>query len=310
MAGSALAALLGIGCGGSTGHEDLPNVTPTSAGDSSVEAVTVVDATADTPSDADANADAGVDSTVNYLDGGGAFDVGILYADRALPDVVAPPSSTAGEGGAEAGSPWPDCPSFLLDCRHNLAIPAEFAPDGAVVPAENGSACATYPWFYNLQVDQCLGINSVQATDVDGATVAALPPCNWCIGAGPALRGSRAGDQRYSICMDLYTCVLKTNCFLGSGNNSGITSCLCGSEPSGMCASDPNPPGPCAQEEMDSLELNLGSASESAKAIGNYTDNFRCGGNLNQVLGGILQNDCYPDGSIHYSCLPLDAGGD
>jgi hypothetical protein len=279
-------SLAGIGCGTSS-QSNPSDAAGTAPNDASAE-TTTRDATAESSGDASADVNTGTPDV----------------ADHWLADVA---ESSVADGG-DAASPWPDCPPFL-QYHMNYVIPAEFAPDGAIVPAPDGSVCATYPWFYNQTVDQCLLSNGGPATDVDGASVGELPPCGWCQGGGVALGGSRTGNSRYSICMDLYACVLQTRCFLGP---DGVTSCLCGTEPNGMCASDPNPPGPCAKQEMDSLEFNLGSATETAKAVGHITDTSGlsgCGGNLNQRLLDLVQNNCCMQPGAN-NCLPSDGGSD
>src|ERR1700691_5875064 len=80
---SVTAALAGIMCGGTTGHEGLDQG---SDPDAAIES--------------EGGPGADMDS--------GAFDVTIDYATRALPDVVAPPDT--GTGGEY---PWPSCPPFI-----------------------------------------------------------------------------------------------------------------------------------------------------------------------------------------------------
>src|SRR5580692_8958098 len=99
---SAAAALLAFACGGTTGHEGLP--TP---GDESGD-MTMSDASGPDPK---------LDART--------FDVDIVYADRVLPDVHAPPESGSdasdGGGGAEAAAkgglaPCTSAEAGLTDC--------------------------------------------------------------------------------------------------------------------------------------------------------------------------------------------------
>jgi len=276
---STTAILVGFGCGGTTGREDLPaQETNLGAPD--------VDAGIDATLSGDGGADDGQDN--------GAFDVTIVYADRVLPDVTPPPETGAGE----AGYPWPNCPPFIA-VRGGMAVPlgterdqvpAAYTDDGGSVVAPDGSACDTYGWLTSPTVDEC-----VTSTAGNPAYVL-LPPCNWCVDAGTAVQGPRKGDSRYSICLDLYECILANQCGLSADDQS---SCLCGTQSGADCANNPQPTGPCANLEIAALEEEPGSVQD---ALLHYDDSMDpmflgvCGGALNQVFAFAAQGNCFEDG--------------
>ncbi len=119
--GTCISAVIGaVACGGSTGREGLAMP--------------------------ETQVEAGDDATIDF--DAGLFDVVITYADRVLPDISAPP-----EAGGEAGYPWPTCPPFIdvgpggqpvTPGIEVDQIPSVYGPDGSIVPAPDGSACATY----------------------------------------------------------------------------------------------------------------------------------------------------------------------
>jgi hypothetical protein len=268
------AALGWLACGGTTGHEDLPVEQGPGGADATV-------------------ADGGVtaDATVEAGDEGdfGAFDADIMYADQVLPEVnAAPPMTDAGE----AGYPWPNCPPFIpvrngkptTLAAANSEIPADYAADGAVVAAADGSVCASYGWLGSTSVDQCAVVNGY-GTDTDNPL---LPPCNWCVDAGVAVQGPQAGRSRYLNCLDLYACMVSTGC------GSIATTCLCGSQDTVDCESNMNPSGPCATQELASLEEVASQAGAVQMAILNYTDVTNCAGALNNVFETAAQYSCFP----------------
>jgi hypothetical protein len=262
----ALGVVAGITCGGTTGREGLEGPPPG------------VDAGA--PSD-DSSADPG------------AFDVSVTYVDRVLPDVVPPPT-----GDAAAGYPWPSCPAFLpvgpdggevpLGGELNQ-IPSVYDDDGGVLPAPDGSACATYAWLGNKAVDGCL---TSSASGWGQGDFALLPPCSWCADAGTASQGPGAGSPMYSLCLTLYACAMRTGC--GAGQDPAT--CLCGNESASDCIVDAG--GPCAVEELAALEYRGSSVQE---ALSNYTQidpSFLgyCGSALNYVFQSARTNGCFvPD---------------
>lgn len=273
-----------LACGGTTGVEGLTlSTTP--------------DGNAD---DGGAPLDATVDATVASgvdLDSG-EFDVTIDYADQELPDVAAPPAT-----GAEAGYPWPNCPPFIpvrgtrpvtnVEQANNWLAAAEDEPQGGdagPVFAADGSACATYPWLGSVAADDCL--TSQYKPSPGNSFGDPLPPCNWCADAGVSVQGTREGDSRYRICLDLYACIVQSHC------GASIATCLCGSESDVACETDPHPPGPCAAEELAALEELPTDVSD---ALGNYTNfaagdpNFSgfCGGALNQLFTTVLSDGCF-----------------
>jgi hypothetical protein len=272
-----LGGVVTVACGGTTGREGLLLPDASLPGDSGV-----------------VDNDADLDS--------GAFDVVILYADRVLPDVVAPPDAT---GDAEARYPWPDCPPFIpvdsdgdpVDPSVSInQIPSVYDDAGQVIAAPDGSACAEYPWLGSTAIDDCL-------TSSSNASYPLLPPCNWCVDAGVAAAGLLQGQPRYGICLDLYACILDSGC---AATGSSATACLCGAE-LGTCAVDAS--GPCASAELAALEYSAVSP-DVLKNFENAAPNAAvflgfCGGNLNSVLQAAVSDGCFPPGDAG---PPVDAG--
>jgi hypothetical protein len=276
---SAVATGVAVACGGTTGREGLPvSDGPDGSG------APIVDATvSDGPGSEDAS---GLDA--------GTFDALILYADQSLPEVGAPTDAGIAEAG-EGGPPW-YCPTFIGVRRNGTPeppgtppareIPSVYDDAGNIVPAPDGSACATYGWLGSTALDECgMGYSSAPFSE--------LPPCNWCEEAGAAVQGKYAGDQRYFICQQLYDCMVQTHC-----GEKPIPYCLCGTEDSIACASDPNPPGPCAQWELGSLEVSSQVSGALNEAILNYTDTnpgdvYFCAGTLNDLWAEAAQEGCF-----------------
>jgi hypothetical protein len=266
--GCAIAALVAVACGGSTGREGL--VDPALM----------------------QQQQAGDDATMAPFDAG-LFDVVITYADRDLPEITAPPEA----GGAEAGYPWPDCPPFLNvypaggPATPGMEIdqaPSEFAADGTIVAAPDGSACATYGWLGSTAIDECL--TSTSAGVIPGTDYTLLPPCNWVADAGTARGGPRMGDPRYAICLDLYACVMKTGC---GAVASAPEDCLCGLN-SAQCDAG----GPCASQELGALEYsnNTDGVLMATKDFFNSDPGFAgLGGSmLNSIFQFARSNGCFP----------------
>lgn len=293
--------ILALACGGTTGREGLP----------------------------DQGIDGGQDATVTIADASGpeadldsgAFDVTILYADRVLPDVAVPIDAEAGAG--EAGNPWPNCPPFLpvlgfesdgaailltpdaalaalQSGTYDDQIPSEYDDAGQIVPAPDGSVCASYGWLGSPAIDDC----TMQQTP----GFIGLPPCNWCADAGVAAAGPMAGAERYDVCMALYQCALRTGC--GAARGSAVASnapCLCGAASAAECEMDAG--GPCATEELAALENVSGpGAIESAlKGYFNYDlgvgQEGTCGSVLNVLFetaggGGPMDDGCFACQSV------------
>jgi hypothetical protein len=251
-------------CGGTTGREGLP-------------ALQSPDATMATPA-ATATTDDGGDSSV-YTN---TFDVALQYVDQALPE-AAPPQD--GGSGAEAGAAFPNCPPFLnVDSTGHILDPndpnslsnaqaelaSDYAPDGSIMLALDGSACATYPWLGSVTVDKCVAQGPNPAQLGLGSSVPEafdlLPPCNWAVDSGIAGQGPGAGRDRYDICMDLYRCLMSTRCYVNPMNNSaGLLECLCTVPPGDLVPGAPptafhtdclkSAQGPCMNEELAAMEL-------------------------------------------------------
>jgi hypothetical protein len=310
-------SVTGPTCGGTNGLEDIPGASGGSTDGASRNAVS--DATlAESGPDA-APADSGVDATLSESDGGadatladdseytGTFDVVILYADRVLPDVVAP-SASASDGGVEAAYPWPaDCPAFVpvIKDRPTEAgqetdeIPGTYDDAGnlilddagRVVPPPDGSACGSYGWLGSTAIDSCVTQGGILTNGAMSGGVI-FPPCNWCIGAGNNNGGSRKGDPKYDTCLDLYACLRRTACGWATGE---VADCLCGDASLNACTGA----GPCGAEELAALESASDPASIQTTLTRGYTNTSPvvpgyCGGILNQVFQIALQNSCFP----------------
>jgi hypothetical protein len=265
-AGCALAIFGSATCGGTTGREGL------SMGD---------------------DADGGATLDAAELDDSN-FDVGITYADRVVPDVVAPPDT----GGA-ASYPWPmTCAPFIpvgpngaevpLGAEVNQ-IPAVFDGDGGELPAPDGSACATYGWLGSTTIDNCL---TSQASGFGSGDFPFLPACNWCADSGVAAQGPGAGIATYTLCLNLYACAIRTGC----GAEESPSACLCGSASASDCIVDAG--GPCATEELAALQATPSSVQT---ALTNYTQidteyHGYCGSALNFVFQNARTQACFIDG--------------
>jgi hypothetical protein len=320
--GVALAAL--AHCGGTTGRDS-----PESPVIGEIDA-TVVDPSAD--GEAGAPADASSDQSV-YTN---RFDVDIQYADQGLPDVQAPP-----EGGpVQTGPSVPDCPPFIYtDAKKNPlpagtcdpsegcfvtsawdSVPADWSNAGEVV-AQEGGACATYPWLGSLAIDDCVtssvfGLTANTAPDGYND----LPPCNWAREAGAATQGPMIGASRYDLCMQLYTCFMQTGCFLyanpsgtgGFGINPIPCFCIKPSDLKGGFSVDTclAEKGPCYNEEIAALEAPVDPTNPGATP-GYVQNNFLAtqGSGAAGVEGATL-NQLF---EFAVTCVPpcaLDAGFD
>jgi hypothetical protein len=277
------AALAAVMCGGTTGRDGLQTDNGAEAGGGTADGSAMA-----------TDGSGGSDS--------GTFDVVVTYADRILPDVVAPRDSGA---PVEAGYPWPTCPPFLLVGPNGETttedggpvpfgseinqIPA-IAVDGGEIPAPDGSACATYGWLGSPAIDNCV---TSQFAGAGGAQdFSFLPPCNWCQGAGVASVGPGAGLKLYDLCINLYVCALQTGC----GALPGAAACLCGDAGATECILDAG--GPCAAEEIAALQVAPGSLEP---ALENYNDltpltlgNLGyCGSLLNSVFQNAITGACF-----------------
>ncbi len=272
--------LLGYACGGTTGHGPVDLSAP-SVG-------------------SDAGADATVGSTGAQDASSGAFDVAIQYVDQILPEVNAPSAPVM--DASTWPWPWPECPPFIpvnADGTYNDSgteqnqIPAAYGANGDVIPAPDGSACATYPWLGSPASDTCVVYNGL-------GSGALLPPCNWCMEAGVATGGPGAANAQplYSLCLTLYGCMVNSGCSYASR-----AFCLCGDAgPTESC--EQNPTGPCAQEELaatntDNTPQGLSSLLENYENIDPGADNPAfCGSFLNQLyqFGKSRSNPCFDAG--------------
>jgi hypothetical protein len=323
----ALATLVAMGapatlaCGGTTGRDSSLGAT---GNDTTSDATSAPDVAS---FDGGANADATLADDSLYT---GAFDVVIPFADRALPDVTSAPdggSPTASEGGSDL----PNCPAFLfVDSDGSVIgpeggtvappplqdqIPADYTSDGGVMIATDASPCATYPWLGSVAADQCLISRRVTAL----FTAPYLPPCNWALEAGVAVQGSRTGDSRYKICMDLYRCIMRTGCFLGTLGGTAPApnpgACFCGDltgNASGVSYCVTNPKGPCLAEELAGLELpGQNPASQAATALGEFGSLSMPGpGSATRWLNALF---VALDGHLaigHGNCVDLVVGSD
>jgi hypothetical protein len=240
--------------------------------------------------------DGGVDATIADDLDAGTFDVVIAYADRVLPDVVAPV-----DAGPGSGPKWPSCPPFVpVDQNGNPVplgqeldqVPAAYDDAGKIVLAPDGSACATYGWLGSTAADDCVTSQTAGGQD----DFVELPPCNWAGDAGVAAQGSGAGRPRVDLCLELYACVTSTGC-----GARDVTTCLCGPDTNGAdCVK--NATGPCMKEEMAALELPAGSIQQALQNYVNESPSFL-------GYGGSLLNWLFSNGKT-YDCFAVDAGED
>ncbi len=291
--GVALAA--GAHCGGTTGQD-----APAPAAAVTMDAG---DATVAEPSDASADQSLYTNT----------FDVAIEFADQELPDVQAPP-----EGGSTGGGPGgpPNCPPFILvdmdggpvalggPKKAYNAVPSEYTSDGGIGFASEGSVCATYPWLGSVAVDQC-AISEVP--NVANIPYVILPPCNWALGAGNAVKGAMAGTSRYDLCMAMYSCFVSTHCYLQSGNYA--INCFCG-----IPVTDPNfandctttPQGECLPQILAALEEN-----DDPRGINDGFMNLQDISNTGPGFEASYLEDLFSDissGCAPYACAATDAG--
>jgi hypothetical protein len=304
------AAWMWIGCGGTTGRE---NSAPLTGGDSgggagvdATQEAAVADATIVPDSGARADATTGPGSDE------GLFDVIIPYADRVVPEAQAP--FDAGGGGEGGGVVWPNCPTditqSLLLCSNGdvcveagatcpdkslcsasgyLTIAAQFDDAGNVVPAPDGSTCATFPWLGRLDWTNC--VRAITQPDTDPTIV--LPPCSSLRDAGKATQGSGAGRLLYNLCKDLADCILRSGC---GADKNGPLFCLCGGVPNQsilnvqycpMLDAVTGDAGPCKNEELAAMQISTSASGAMATAVYNFfvTANapFSTAGQLNQL---------------------------
>jgi hypothetical protein len=288
----------GFACGGTTGREDLPMP----GADAS--------ATLDGGTDVTAADDANLDATT--------FDVPIVYADRQLPD-VGPPKEAGGDGDVY---PWPNCPPWVpVQCEGPSPIPpeacrgtpaplgseliqepAQYDDAGNVLVDDAGivvlfppdSGCGNYGWLGSVATDECTANNYTPAEDYP-----ILPPCNWCADAGVAIAGSGAGRPRYDLCLELYQCMMHTQCATRYPAN-----CLCGA---GSLVNNCDAGGPCATEEMAALEIMPDPEAIQRVIMDCYSSSRHtcagfCGAALNNLFTGATAGQ--PVGL----CFLLDAG--
>jgi hypothetical protein len=222
----------------------------------------------------------------------GLFDVIIPYADRVLPDVVVPVDS--GEAG---GIAWPNCPRdlgidsnghFTTDYSNAASIvPAQYDPAGNVVPAPDGSACATFPWLGRLDWTQCVRAN-IASNDQS------LPPCNALVDAGNAVQGAGAGRPYYVLCKELADCIVRTACGLTANVSAA---CLCGQGNASLACKQLGAPGPCRDEELAAMEINPNDPSAVDTAMSNYFAlfglQFAAAGPLNQLYAFGASSNCF-----------------
>jgi hypothetical protein len=297
------AALAGVAhCGGTTGQ----------GGDSPTNIVAIDGGDATVSADA-AGLDAGADQSL-YTN---QFDVAIDFADQELPDIQAPP-----EGGS-AGGPGgpPNCPPYiLLDTDGGPVpfgypgtvfdeVPSEYSGDGGIDFAPDGSVCATYPWLGSAAVDHCVvgAPGKVGSAAKTGGPYVILPPCNWALGAGTAVKGPMAGAQRYDLCMDMYECFVRTHCYLERDNFAH--NCFCG-----IPDTDPNfgdeclasPQGQCLQEILAASEDN-NDARGINDAFSNWQDTSNTGPGFEARFLEDLFSDI-PGGCEPYACAAIGAG--
>jgi hypothetical protein len=218
--------------------------------------------------------------------------------------------------GGEAGYPWPNCaPNLPVSCisltpgcppgspvaeagQEIDQEPAIYDDAGNIIPAPDGSACATYPWLGSTAIDKCTTANWSPPTP----DISAFPPCNWCLEAGTATAGPGVGVGRYLNCILLYECMVSTGC---AANPTGVQACLCGDAAVTNCTGS----GPCGTAELTALE-RANSTAGIQDALQNFengttTDQHGamnpgyCAGSLNYVYQIGQSYKCFVDASAY-----------
>jgi hypothetical protein len=291
---SAAAALLAFACGGTTGHEGLP--TP---GDESGD-MTMSDASGPDPK---------LDART--------FDVDIVYADRVLPDVHAPPESGSGAsdgGGAEAAAkgglaPCTSAEAGLTDC-----VSCQGNAAGICTPTE--------AQFVQYDIDNKLvtapGSDTSSADSGAGPKSPATETCYECLVAWSCIDDTVHGDTgnecednsgpyAYGIMDNGFVstpamCEAVLSCILGSG--VGATQCAatttgecyCGTDPNTTCASGtfsaPVPAGVngvCATQIAAGLGFPVGDGADIPVGLATVS---RAAGRATQIFTCAISADC------------------
>jgi hypothetical protein len=258
-------------CGGSTGHQGT--LGDTSDNQSTMDATMLPDA--DPAADAGGPYDAGL------------FDVGLIYANRPLPEAAAEGGGSGGSGD-DGGSGVPSCPAWLPVDMSGDVLDAASDPNGvAFVPSYGGDdasalaeaftleagafrrpgggtyqgvavvpgapvpaagACATFDWFPQFD-PTCIISNDYNS---GAEPYSPYPPCDWATGLGKAKSGPGSGESRYDLCMSVYTCAQQSGCW------TSPFSCLCGPPDDsgvGACLTTGIATGPCKDQIFAGFEV-------------------------------------------------------
>jgi hypothetical protein len=236
-----------VGCGGTTGHDGI------AAGGGG----------------SDATVDGGEDSN-------GDFDVILQYPDRDLPEITPPPPDT----GVPEGSGWPVCPPD---------VPAPPTSPYIFVPPVDSGACslsdAGYVWTRSAACDSCYRKNEDTSnfTTSDGGQLGMFPPCADWRDAGTAQGGPGKGEPLFSLCQQLFQCIVKSNCMQNTAEY-----CYCGDASGQACTvSATAPTGPCKSEEEGALET-----TDPSMVLGNLTNSVGFTGGAVGQMFATMNADC------------------
>jgi hypothetical protein len=224
----------------------------------------------------------------------GGFDVSIQYIDRVLPDLYVAPMDSGGGDGAGWPNCAPDLPVFaLVDDAGNVTewfinadgsvpadAPASLVPDeipavwqdgGAEIPAPDGSVCATRAWLGSSACDRCLklafGGTLGNPWYGEYGNTAVLPPCSDMAEAGRAVAGPAANTPRFDLCVNMFKCILRTQCFAAGINGTEGTALPCICNPGDDCMKA-GPTGPCALDIQKAEEVQGSNPGDTFTKMG------------------------------------------
>jgi hypothetical protein len=205
-----------------------------------------------------------------------------VYADRELPDVLAP---TEG-GGIDAGDQWPTCAPDIPATLENdgsatpfyeggvgtTEVAAVFTGDGGEALAPQGSACASQVYLGSAACDECLreqnGGDPSAGPWFGEFGGAVLPPCSDLYNAGTAAVGPGAGQSRYDLCVAYFDCIQNSACWAATpGGDAG--GCECNTNLVDCAMTGGN--GVCYQKELAALEVPPGTSFTDVQKINRNT---------------------------------------
>jgi hypothetical protein len=311
----AAAVFVGVGCGGTTGREGLP----TSGSDGSDGGI---DATVSASLDANANSQG--DANPDF------FDVALLYADRVLPDVTAPPDANVEAAAITRCTQAGQTNCTLVPCTADLYTYVDAGPDADGGPDfdaappycvscsgnTTGMCSATEAIFVAIDIAQgavtdagpdpilpptasCYGC-LVMAGILDSTTQASPQTVgNECddLGTVPFMAGNGSMGLSDALCLDTLQCITGT-----SGDGCALsafspTYCMCGAaeEPRLTCQqASGGMNGPCLTPELNGLQY---PASDNNDLITSFVTTTFPSGVANQLVYSAAVDGCFPASS-------------